>query len=377
MKRAAIILGKILLGMLSFVLCILLFVSSLATILIADAGTLVSQNGMQTLIMQLLSPGTSGGDAENGAELTTAVVEWAYDSLVQEYGDKIPVEMEELKDLIENSTIKEFVAEKTASLVNDLYTGESNTTITEEDVSELLTENAEAIRACFPQVKLDTPEDIEKLTEKIMEHPLMKQIMEEGISSVLGIDMEDLKDPDKIEDLQGSISSGKLPQKHIGSRHIVAGAAFLPVANIAANPIAHALEIVRMVTSPTTLLLSIGICVALVVLLFLCAWNRPYNAMLESGITFLLTGTIFLVPTLIAWLMPGAWMTLFSFLPLVGTLTREVLLLTGGICGGVAGLGLALIIGSCILRHFMKKKRAAKAAPVVIPQAIPEQTPEA
>jgi len=359
MSRAAVILGKFLLGILSVIVCILLFVSVIATVLIADVGTVVSKDGLQTLILQMLSPSEDlQNSSGNSTTAASPVVEWAYDSLQQQYGDQLPMEMEELQELVDQSTIKDFLAEKTASFANDLYTGNATTTITLEEIVAILTENKDIINKYFPSLDLSTPQAIDALAHKILAHELTQQLLEQGAEAFLELEEEDLAD-----------AAADMPRTQAVKGTAVMAAAHVPTFQAAGlSGIKDALQLVRTVTSPTALLLAVGLCLALLGLLFLFAWNRPYNAMIEGGITVLLAGSLLLIPTVVAWLMPGTWLGLFGDVPMVGQLSRQVLMLTGGVCGGVSALGIGLIVGGGVLKHRMRKGKPAAAAPCLTPE---------
>ena len=371
--RALKIIGKILLAIVSFVLCVVLFASTLVTMLVADVKVATNKDNLQNLIKQTLSApvqqpalgpitAAAGSDIEfdlGSGDLSGALVEFAYDAIKDQAGGELPLTLDDVKSFVEESTLKDFLAEKSASIISDIYTGENTTNISSEEVEKLLTENKDVIKEYF-EVELDT-EMIQQVTQVIDEIPVVQQIREEGVASVImgsGAVTPDAPTDDGNDIAQPDISDtwyGKLP----GIDGILSADGS---SNITANPVALALEIVRFYTSDAVLWICIGVCAALVGLLFLCAWNKPYKAMNKSGITFLVAGSIFLIPTLVAWLSPATWMEIFSFAPMVGPVSRFILMLTGGVCGGVAGLGVALIAGGIAVKVLMRKKKAALAA---------------
>ena len=54
MKKAAIVLGKILLGILTFILCIALMASTIVTVVMADAHILTDKDNINTLFIAKL-----------------------------------------------------------------------------------------------------------------------------------------------------------------------------------------------------------------------------------------------------------------------------------------------------------------------------------
>lgn len=346
--RALKIIGKILLHILSVLLCIVLFASTLVTMLVADVKVATNKDNLHRVISSTLSAPHSqplgpitaavGDDlsaANSGGDLSGQIVEFAYGMLEEQSGGELPFTIDEVKSFVEESTIKDFIAEKSASIISDIYTGENTTDITSDEIQQLLTENKDLIQEYF-KVELDD-ESIQTVAQSISEMPAMQQIREEGIANMLtgGTSSEDTDADEGVGTTTGTSSS---------------------------NSMADMLDMVRTYTSDTVLLACIGVCAVLVALLFLCAWSKPYSAMFYSGSTFTLAGLVFLVPTLIAWLAVDTWMNLFSGMPMVGPLSRMILMLTGGVCGCVFGLGVLLIAGGIVVKILIRKKKAAKAA---------------
>lgn len=349
--RALKIIGKISLHILSVLLCILLFVSTLATMLVADVKVATNKNNLQKVLSATLSAPTwrlgpitaatgDGVDLTSGGSLSDQIVEYAYEAMG---GDELPFTLEDVKAFVEESTVKDFIAEKSASIISDIYTGENTTDITAEDIQKLLTENKDLIKEHF-DLEL-SEEDIQSMTQAIDEMPVMQQMREVGVAAMI-------------------TGSGVAPDDEGADMDVTTGTA---------NPVAQLLDTLRTFTSTPVLLGCIGVCAVLVGLLFLCAWKKPYGAMFYSGATFSLAGLIFLVPTLIAWLAADTWLSLFSGIPMVGPISRMILMLTGGVCGCVFALGAGLIAGGIVLKIFLRKKRAAKAAAAEAAEAPAEE----
>lgn len=362
--RALKIIGKILLAIVSFVLCVVLFASTLVTMLVADVKVATNRDNLQNLISQTLSvpaqqttlrpvqlAAGAGFDASSG-DISGALVEYAFQALQDSTGGELNITLDQVKEFVEESTLKDFIADKSAGIISDIYTGEKTTTLSADEIVQLVTENKDLIKEHFD---LEIPEDaLDELKAELNNMPVLQQIQEQGIAGILMESGAVAPDEETDNTDIGDTWYGKLPGfgSHIES------------SNIGNNPVALALELVRFYTSDAILWLCIGVCAALIGLLFLCAWNKPYKAMVKSGITLFVASAGFLTPTLIAWLAPATWMGLFSFEPMVGSVSRFILMLTGGVCGTVAGLGVALIAGGIVVMVLMKKKKAALAAGV-------------
>ena len=240
---------------------------------------------------------------------------------------------------MEESTIKEYIADKSSSIISDIVTGENTTTITGEEIKELLTENKELIEEHFDIVI--TEEEIEEVAQAVEELPVVQEIQKNGVAGFLGGGMTV---PDGSYD---ESTDSTTPSNPMGG-------------------INEILNTVRMIASDTVFYACIGACAILIALLFLLAWNKPYIALFYSGSTFFTTGLTFLVPTLIATTQPATWIGLFSNIPeigaMIGAVSRVVLMLTGSVCYTVTGIGLALFVLGIVVFSVMKKIKKAKAA---------------
>ena len=383
--RALKVIGKILLAVVSFVLCVALFATTLVTMLVADVKVATNKDNLQTILNQTLStpyqqttlrPMSLAAGSDVAADVSTGslsdiLIEYALDSLQGTLGDEAVLELEQVKAFVEKSTFKDFLAEKSAATISDIYTGEKTATISSDEIIALLEENMSLLKEYFD---IEIPaEQMAELKQMIDEIPEIKQIQEEGIASVIfGSGVAPDEETDAPTDIRDTWY-GSLPG--FGDYIEADGAS-----NIMNNPIALYLEIVRFYTSDAVLWMCIGACAVLIGLLFLCAWNKPHKAMIKSGITLLIAGGIFLTPTLIAWLAPATWMETFSFEPMIGSVSRFILMLTGGVCGTVTGLGIAMIAGGIVVKVLMRKKAAALAAAneyvAVIEEAPAEETAE-
>ena len=169
---------RILLGFISFLLCIALFACSVVTILVADLALLTSKGGIKDLIMDVLfttsapaRPGfapaglvpgrvpirltTPEEDALGGFDFGSidfsgivagegadqAIVDTLYGILEEQFEGELPVSKEDVTDFVEKSTLPEFFSDKIAGIVTDVISGEATTTITKEEVMDLLEEN--------------------------------------------------------------------------------------------------------------------------------------------------------------------------------------------------------------------------------------------
>ena len=161
--RALKVIGKILLAIVSFVLCVALFASSLVTMLVADVKVATNKDNLENILNQTLSTPTkqvsmqplnaaAGTDVTVGissGSLSDVLVGFAFDSIQEMMGGEAVLELEQVKQFVEKSTFKDFISSKSASIISDIYTGEKTTTITSDEIVGLLEENKELMKEYF------------------------------------------------------------------------------------------------------------------------------------------------------------------------------------------------------------------------------------
>lgn len=375
---------RILLAIASILLCLLLFVSTVVTIIVADVRLVTSKDGLQTIITQALFPSsapvrlpTSGlavgrpagylAETDFGNEAQSAIVDAVYGMLTEQFGDELPISQEQVSQFLDESTLPEFLSEKVAGIVNDIYTGSNTTTITKEEVVDLLKENAPIIEDQLGVVIRES--EIEIIGDWVEESNVMDTVQEQ-ISQITG--MAPPAKPNAPGDgssgssSSGSASSGSVPS---GSE-VISG--LMNGGDDSEIGLPELLAVVRTLTSVTALLICIGVCLLLTGLLFLTHWGRPFAAMRTAGIPVMIAGIVISIPSILALAVPGI------FTDTIMIVVRQILALTGYVSIGVAVLGLGLIICGCVLGSRLKKKKAAKAAPVeTAPEAPVEAAPVA
>lgn len=279
---------------LSFVLCMMLCVSLVATVLIADLHVLTSAGGIKKIITAALMPsrapyaasavvGAAGvrlnESQPSGSGENNAVMDMLYNTLQEMLGEDVNVDRSKLEEFVENSTVADFIAEKTAGLAEDIINGTEETQITAEDMIRLVEENKAAIEQSFGVTI--TEEQMTQIRDN------MAQVMEQ-------------------QDLTNKIRTEI--NKTIESATESAAGAGIPLAEI--------LDVIRLLTQDAVLYGAIGLCVLLIALL--CGANF-YNV--PAGMTWAA------VPCILIGLILSAPIAALQFMP-------DML---GGL-GGLAGL---------------------------------------
>ena len=347
--RALKIILRTLSHILSVILCLVLTFAVMATMLVADVRVATNKDNIQKVLNQLLSAppqytlgpitgaATAGPELDLGAllsgegNLSEMLVEYAFSMLE---GSEVEIEKEAIQAFVEESTLKDFIADKSSSIISDLVTGENTTTISGEEIKQLLEENKDLIEEHFDVTISD--EQIDQVAQMVEELPVVQEIQKNGVAGLLANGAS----PDGGDDAQGGPASS--------------------------DPLAEIRNAIAIISSDTVLFACIGACAFVIALLFLLAWNKPYIAMLYSGSTICTTGLTFLIPTLVATYSPATWTELFSNIPesgiMIGSAARVVLMLTGSVCTTVTAIGAVLFVGGIVVFILMKKAKKAKAA---------------
>lgn len=356
---------------LTFLLCLVLMASLIATVVLADLNRLTSAGGIKQIINTVLLPsaapasgrqvGAGGVDAAEpeqkpeapmpdlgdldlegfdpgqlpediftGDDPIGALVEWIVEAVEEQTGEELPVTKEQIQAVVEKSTVTDFIAEKVAGYADDYINGTANTTITTDEILDLIEENEQLLKEEL-NIEL-TPEDrqeLEKVVEEVVvEAEIDRVIREEVFTSV----------DQAIEESTESL--GGLSREEI-------------------------MDIIQTITATRTLLLAIGVC--LLLMLLICGLNF-YN--IPGGLTWIsiftmLTGLILSAPVALLQLAPDF---VRSLVPDLG----EILPMLSSFVGvlalfhyGLFVFGVVVLIGSIvwrILRSARAKKRSLAAA---------------
>ena len=398
--------------LLSTLLCFILFVSLFAGILIADIRIVTTKENTSKIIRETLfishtvrpaaaRPGTGSGHGANmpirahfdsvklaeedtAGVMTDALVEFVYESMADQYGD-MPISLEDVEQFVEQSTLKEALSDLTASLVNDMITGENTTVIDEKWIVDLVMDNAGLIEDYFGGVV--EQEEVEQMAKELMETEALIELQEKGISQVLlesmtggntGSDPENNATIGGNED--GTLDGGN--DENIGDQPNNPIAPGNPGQQIA--DLAKLMQDIRTALSISTMALCFGVAAACIILLFILNRKWAWYPLRRIGFTMIWAALPMLIPTLFVIFMADFWISLFVSAALVGTLTTMILTMTAPVCLTAAGLGVACIIASIIVKSVAKKKLKAETAaavetPVsatpVIEEAIVEEVP--
>lgn len=307
------------------------------TLIVPNGNVTTDENGNVYVDGELLEGATMGEDGtvnmggqitvgpNAGGDSSDAIVDWVVGQLQDFTGGELPVTPEQIENFVEQSTIKDFIAEKVAGMVGDFYTGNITTTITMEEITQLVEENKALIQSEFG-IEI-TEEHTEALKQIVEDTGILEQVQEQGIMGILGSVGGGLMDPGMMQQMQ---------------------------------QIQMAVEIVRQVTSCTAIAAVGLIFLALAAILF-CTTQFSWPATLaDCGVVLMLASAIFVIPSTVFTNSPELVTELLGN-PMLVKLAQTFFNATAGVNYGAFGVGVGLIVlaivAACI-RSAMRKKAA-------------------
>ena len=374
------------LGVASFLLGLILFVSILATTLIIDIRVATSENTIKEVVHALLSspdqirvkaPVTSGQGGvrvaprpgrtyqlprredpdDVAADLTQQLIDMLYEELGNQIGEEMPVSLEEFTSLINESTAKDYIANKTAALVTDYFNDEITTTFEPEEIMTLINENRTLIESVVGE---PLPDDIAQQVATVFdENSIVQKVEAEGLKGF----MEMVNAAEGEEGSSGETS-------------------FLDIVDTVVS-------IMRTASSTTNLLLGIGISLVLMAAIFFINIRQIGKGLRRIGYSFLFVGLPGLALCLLvlyfpakgdlAMLLPVVQKFFSSFIPVYAvTLGIGVLFVAAGIV-----LPIVLRVKGLIPVHVPVTEETealvqalVEEAPVEITEAPAEETAE-
>lgn len=253
-KRKPPVLLRLPMMLLSIVLCLALIVGLLAAVLLTDIRVLTSTGGIQTILSHLLTsgqsdpdptaPDTDPGMASGGVTLLSSTTEptpsegytvdangniiapdgtiignindgqlsgnvedpstlsaYLHDIAQQILGEDVDISLDQVQTFVEESTVMDFLSEKFSSYIDDAVNGTHNTTITAEEIKQLIDDNEVLLEETF-QIEIteeDKAEIYTQIDQAITETDLnntirssIDDIMQEPVPGLDGMTISDL-----------------------------------------------------------------------------------------------------------------------------------------------------------------------------------------
>ena len=318
---------RVLLGVLSVLLCLCLCVSLTATALILDFRLITAEDTIQQIAGSLLSaprqtrhlpitaavggmPAATSDDSDG--QTTEQLVAWLYHTLKEQHGEELLVTQEQMQTFLDQSTTKEYLTDKIASYANDFINGTNTTTITSEELNWLIEENNAAIET---QLGIQIDDEARQQVLSFAEEMNIGEVIRTEVIEK----MEDVTISDTISGDSDGYTVGDL------------------------------MATLRSLTSTTALIISITVNVLLVVALFFTNRMRLSGTLCGVGIPLTFIGGLLTLATCALQYIP-------SLLPVV---VGNVLMVLAGSIAPVhftmLGLGVAALIGAVVAKVLRKK----------------------
>lgn len=341
---------RILMGFIAFILCIVMFAVSLVGVLILNFRAVLSRDGISNIVNQLVfgqsvsAPARSALAVGAGVYLeehtsennmTDSLVDWAYDLLKDQLGEEMTVTREQVQTFVQESTVKDFVVDKAAGLVEDFYSGENATTITVDEVLQLMEENRQILEEQFGVVV--NQEAVDAVSTMLEENQILEPLKEDGLLGYIEKTMTGAGKPSP----DGGIVGGGDFEDVLGAGSEVGSVTWI-------------MNTVRMATSYEAVAVLGGAFVVLTVLLFFVTGCSFPATLADTGVVLLLTGLLYGLPTAVFLYAPemvGA---------ILGQQAAGILSLIFGAAAWVnftaLGLGFALIVAAIVVKIVLSVK---------------------
>lgn len=375
---------RMLLQLISLVLSLVLLVAVLATAVVGDIRVLTDKDGIKKIIGSLFSPqttvvirpvaGAAGvkpmaeeGGVMGGLDMSSDMLtDWIMNAIGPELGEDVEISREEIENFLEESTITDYVSDKVAGYVEDFITGEDTTTITPEEIKELIEENKPLLEETF-QIEINE-EVVESITEMVEEIDVDTIVKEEALGAIGGVTIggngQSKPDTDKpgTSNKPGTSDKPGTSAKPGDSQDNEGG--FLPVPDLSEGmSINEILQTLRAYTSDGMVAALCGVCVVLMALLCLCNYYSLPGGLGWCAFPCILLGVILSAPVVLVQSAPETLAMILGEAAMYMKTINAVVGIIAPVHYGVLGLGLALMIASIVLR-IVRRVKVKKEMPV-------------
>ena len=344
---------RLVMQLISFVACLALIVSLIATALVADLSLLTSSGGIEKIVTALFTSdsektpdptidpaasalpvhklsnttGTEDG-TEDGTQIpedveipmdaftdSNAMTEFVTSFVEGLLGEEAAANPENVSKFIEESTVMDFFATKISSFVSDAFSGQQNATITTEEIMQLLDENQALMEEIF---------DIQ-ITEE------QKQQINTQVDDML-----------TEADLDNTIRQG------------IEEAVNTPIEGMDGATVGDILAIVQKISRPSTIMLAAGFCLLLMLMMVMLNYYHMPRALRWCGFPCLISGGLLAAPLIVLKATPDILSQLLPETASLLSVINSALSVIAPIHYGILILGVALIVFSFLWRLIFK-----------------------
>lgn len=382
----------------SFFLGLLLFAAAVTTALIADVQIITSRDGLSGIIQTMMSapanvrphapafvshegglrvaprvnrtyqmPRRDETEADEEAagdvaeDLTAQLIGMFYEAMGEMFGEEMTFTQDEFTQMVNESTVKDYIADKTAGLITDYLNDEITTTFEVEEVVQLIQENAALIESITGE---PIPEDIAQTIGQVFdENEIIVKIEAEGLAGFM-----ELMPPSGNPDGEAGTSSGG---------DILEILEMVKEYYFIASPIA----------STSTMVIGIVICVILMAAIVLINCRQLGKGLRRAGYPLVIAGSMIILNILaiakpdILMLFVGKGEAVSATTNMILKLVRHILVETVTPNIVMFSTGAVLVIGGIVLGSLLRPKVVVEEAPVeTLPaaeEAAEEPTPTA
>ncbi len=299
--------GKVLI---TIMLSIILFVTTLLSVAIICVRHTTSENTILSMMEDIDYADLLNGiytEPNDDPEADYGDESWTFVDYLSDYFDQnfdTTISDKQVDSFVQESTIKEFMAETIAAYMSDIYNGTDDFEISKSEVRTLLRKNRSVINREF-DVDISN-ESLDELADWLV-------------------------DDEVLEDISAAIIKEEVPAAY------------------------YALNIGLSYFTLVILLLMVALC-----LVGLC-FNSLSQAGIGAGVVFTVIGGTYTVFTLIAVGLPVILKSVFGG-SVIGILLGNVLVANLGIFAVLFLLGVAILVVRAIVRKVVVKRRARQAA---------------
>lgn len=376
----------------SFFLGLLLLFSTIATALLADVQIVISEDGLSGIFRTMMSapahvrpkaPVTSGEGGlriaprirtyqmprreEPGnvaSNLTNQLIGMFYDELGDQFTDAIPVSKEEFTQMINESTVKDYIADKTASLLTDFFNDEITTTFEPEEIVQLINENAELIETITGEA---IPDDIAQQVAQIFEeNEIVAKVEAEGLAGFMDLLNQNPGVSGDLEEGSDNASTESSPNVLVMVKEYA--------------------SIVNTIASTQNLIIGILVCLVLIAAIILINCRQLGKGLRRAGYPLLIAGSAVIL-NILAKFNPDMWVVNATgnewseqSSVMILKLVRQILLQTAVVNIVVFGTGLALCTAGIVLGIVLRPKKSPVSVPTTdeteeLAAAVVDETP--
>lgn len=340
----------------SFMLGVLLFVTTLATSLLIDIRVITTEDNIRSFVQQFfVAPTHISGNvahAQNSVGIRTApvmqrfqqmprknnpesvaqgltqqLIDMLYVELGAQVEGELPVTQERLEELIDQSTVKDFIVDKTAALVTDYFVGEVTTTFAPEEIANLIEENRTIIEEVIGE---PLPEEIKQQTVTVFkENQIVQKIEEKGLAGFM--EMIGADEGEMFPSGGGPEAGGDSLFGDLGS-------------------VMEKISVFRGISSTGNLLIGVGACLLLVAAIIFVNIHQIPAGLRRSGYPLIFVGLLVTV-CLAVKILEDMFMGIPGF-----SLIQPFILKLTPVYATILAMGIALLISGIVLGCVFRRK---------------------